>query len=798
MRTPLFLSLFATFSRGAVQSLQWFDALDIGVGGRAFESNAGALTYARWPAAAQKDLNSGEWSYGLDSAGMFVQFSSNSTSVSVNYTLVNAFKDGTPFANLSPLSASGVDLYAFDDILGSWRWIASAFDGLERAATSGEHGVLETPLFVNATGWPVAPFPKDASWAGSTRFRLHFPQYNGVTSLAVGVPIGASFEADLSWNATAPVIYLGTSITQGGVTERPGQAYVARLSSTLPRPVSNYGLCGSCRLEPGLAKWLVAIPRVPSVLVIGCTENMDVAGVTSNTAPFVRAVRAAWGDALPIVLVEPIDDSPSWLQGDSTYQRPALRAALRAAYDSLVAGGDTALTYVNASALRVGADGPTEEWTYEGVHPLDRGHALIAAALHDVLSPLLESAPAERDRQSPPASDAALFSLWPPAALDAAAASKASIRSELYTPPPPDAAHRAATLTWTDASALTVKGRAWPPSALPSPYARLPAAAHGVVTDAVWGLSLQSAGIAVAFESDAPCVWVNYTLASPVAPMVHFPATGISGADLWAWDVSTEKWRFVAAAAMTNGPSNIMQQLTRPGVNVTTPGNPLKWLLFLATYNSVESISIGTPAGAAIGPSEPFTPGLSPIVWYGTSILQGGVSVKVGNIETARVSTALNREVFNFGFSGNCHFDESVAQFLLEIQNPAAVIVDCMWNSGGSGIQAAAVAFVTYLRAHGLAASTPIVLAEGLPFGRDWSVPEQAEQQASDNGFLRAAFDTLVAGGDASLYYMNTSQLFSQESVRDSATGAGLHATDAGMHDMAAAFIEFLPQIIKS
>jgi hypothetical protein len=115
-------------------------------------------------------------------------------------------------------------------------------------------------------------------------------------------------------------------------------------------------------------------------------------------------------------------------------------------------------------------------------------------------------------------------------------------------------------------------------------------------------------------------------------------------------------------------------------------------------------------------------------VWYGTSILQGGVTVKVGNIETARVSLALNREVYNFGFSGNCHFDTAVAQFLVQIENPSLVIVDCMWNNAGPGIKAAATAFVTYLRSHGLPASTPVVLAEGLPFGRNWAVPADAAQ----------------------------------------------------------------------
>jgi len=161
------------------------------------------------------------------------------------------------------------------------------------------------------------------------------------------------------------------------------------------------------------------------------------------------------------------------------------------------------------------------------------------------------------------------------------------------------------------------------------------------------------------------------------------------------------------------------------------------------------------------------------------------------------VSTALNREVFNLGFSGNCHFDTAVAQFLVQIDRPSVFIVDCMWNNAGPGITAAATAFVTALRAHGVPAATPIVLAEGLPFGRNWAVPADAAAQAADNAALRAAFDALRAAGDGALHYVETAALFGAASEADSATAAGLHATDAGMHDMAAAFIAMLPGILE-
>ena len=95
-------------SKASSPSVVWTDALSIGVGGRPFPANTGNLSYARWPAAAEADLNPGEWSWGLASAGLFVQFFSDATAIHVNYTLRDA--STSAFSNFAPIAFSGVDL----------------------------------------------------------------------------------------------------------------------------------------------------------------------------------------------------------------------------------------------------------------------------------------------------------------------------------------------------------------------------------------------------------------------------------------------------------------------------------------------------------------------------------------------------------------------------------------------------------------------------------------------------------------------------------------------------------------
>jgi hypothetical protein len=107
----------------------------------------------------------------------------------------------------------------------------------------------------------------------------------------------------------------------------------------------------------------------------------------------------------------------------------------------------------------------------------------------------------------------------------------------------------------------------------------------------------------------------------------RFLSAGISGLDLYAWDDGTQQYRFVATSQLQFGQTSWLAPMTPPTVNVTTPGTPLRWLLYACTYNEVVSLSIGVVDGSSIGPDDPYIPrsltgpAPAPLVWYGTSIL---------------------------------------------------------------------------------------------------------------------------------------------------------------------------------
>ena len=84
--------------------------------------------------------------------------------------------------------------------------------------------------------------------------------------------------------------------------------------------------------------------------------------------------------------------------------------------------------------------------------------------------------------------------------------------------------------------------------------------------------------------------------------------------------------------------------------------------------------AVGVPAGQGFVLHADSGPGFArkgAVVWYGTSILQGGVAERVGNIFTHKIARRINRTVFNFGFSGNGKMTIGVAKHLAQ-RNPSS------------------------------------------------------------------------------------------------------------------------------
>jgi hypothetical protein len=349
-------------SASAQPAVAWQDIRTWGVEGRAWPDKPRERWFDRLPSSIKPAVAEGLWNLGRDSSGMLARFTADSPSLFLHYRLV---REQLALPHMPATGASGIDLYARDTD-GRWRWAQA---------------VLPTTIEIQLKWIDHLP-------AGRREYALYLPLYNGIESLAIGVPDGAALVGQPPRTAK-PIVFYGTSITQGACASRPGLAHTSILGRRLDRPIVNLGFSGHGRLDLPLARLLGETEA--AVYVIDCLPNLQPAEVAARAVPFVRALREHQPD-VPVILVEDRSMAHSWIQPPQARLHEHNRAALQAAYQTLRADGAGPLYCVSGDNL-LGEDG---EGTTDGSHPNDLGFRRQA----DALEPVLRQALA---RSSPPA-----------------------------------------------------------------------------------------------------------------------------------------------------------------------------------------------------------------------------------------------------------------------------------------------------------------------------------------------------------------------------------------------------------
>ncbi|MBI2422210.1 MAG: SGNH/GDSL hydrolase family protein [Candidatus Hydrogenedentes bacterium] len=337
-------------------------------------------------------------------------------------------------------------------------------------------------------------------------------------------------------------------------------------------------------------------------------------------------------------------------------------------------------------------------------------------------------------------------------------------------------------LQWYDAQLLGVEGRGWKEVA--APYDRLPSKAEGVVPDPVWSLSHHSAGMAIRFQTNARRINAKWKLRFENLAMPHMPATGVSGVDLYLLDGGA--WRWAAGGRPTEFPENSVELLA------DAPEGVHEYLLYLPLYNGVEPVLIGIESGAELttAPARPEA-SAKPILFYGTSITQGGCASRPGMAYPALIGRRLHRETINLGFSGNGRMEPAMAGLLGEL-DPAVYVLDCLPNLKPGESQERVAPFVRALRA--ARPDTPILLVEHIIYQHGWIDAERGSRYQQNNENLKAAYQALKDEGISGLHYLPCDALLGDDGE---ATVDGVHPTDLGFHRQAIAIGDALAEILK-
>jgi lysophospholipase L1-like esterase len=324
-------------------------------------------------------------------------------------------------------------------------------------------------------------------------------------------------------------------------------------------------------------------------------------------------------------------------------------------------------------------------------------------------------------------------------------------------------------LLWSPATSLTLEGRGWTDT--DSPYYRLPSRAKSIVRAPVWNLARNSAGMAVRFITDATEIHARWTLTSPELAMNHMAATGVSGIDLYV--LRDGRWRFLAVGRPT------AQENAVPVVS-DIPEGKREYILYFPLYNGVTRLDIGVPAGRGLLPAAPRARQARPVVFYGTSITQGGCASRPGMAYPAIIGRALGIATVNLGFSGNGRSEPEVADLLAEL-DPAAFVIDPLANMTADTVEERIGYLLKAL--HARHPNTPVLLVEHPIFTGAFNMEKGRAASRSWNDALRKVYEASAPAWNGRLHYVKCDNLYGSDGE---ATVDGVHPTDVGFMRMAA------------
>ena len=225
---------------------------------------------------------------------------------------------------------------------------------------------------------------------GEHSVTLYLPLYNGLEELYIGLPEGASLKPGLPYANEKPIVFYGSSITQGASACRPGLAYVSQVCRRLNADFRNLGFAGAAKAEPAMVDYLASLEM--SCFVQDYDHNAPtVEHLRATHYGLYKRVRESHPDIPILLLSRPgfhtYDKKGRDRTEDSENRRDVVIDTFRAAR----AEGDERVWYIDGESFFSGPD--ETDCTIDGIHPNDIGMLKMADSVHQTLLRVLNDVP---------------------------------------------------------------------------------------------------------------------------------------------------------------------------------------------------------------------------------------------------------------------------------------------------------------------------------------------------------------------------------------------------------------------
>lgn len=316
-------------------------------------------------------------------------------------------------------------------------------------------------------------------------------------------------------------------------------------------------------------------------------------------------------------------------------------------------------------------------------------------------------------------------------------------------------------------------------------FRRLPSQLEHRIPPAVHTLANCTAGGQIRFRTNAKKLSIRVQL-SETANMDHMPATGQCGFDCYIGAVGCMQYY----ATTRFNPQSVEYECQLLDIQESKMRDIT---LHFPLYTGVDDVEIGCNRDAVIEPPLPYR-SEKRIIFYGTSITQGGCANRPGMAYPNIISRAIPLEHINLGFSGNGKGEPEMAKLIGQITDPACLVLDYESNCVSTELYKQTLpAFIRiYREAH---PNVPILVLSRMAYPRELLQTQVRAERLERLQFQREMVRQQREEGDQHLHFYNGEMLIGTD---QEGTVDGIHPTDLGFMRIAEKLTPILEELVSS
>lgn len=302
--------------------------------------------FRRMPESIARTVSEGVFNLHTHATGGRVRFKTDSNYVAICAKLSSVSK----FSHMTLAGTSGFDLYVMEEKENYINTFIPSFEMVD-----GYESVI------------------DFNSSEMREITINFPLYCELKELYIGLCESATVCSPNPYKIETPIVYYGSSITQGGCASRPGNSYQGMISRRLNADYINLGFSGNAKGEDEIADYISGLSM--SAFVYDYDYNAPTQEhLRATHEKMFKKVRSANPDLPIIILSRP----KFYLTSDEKINLEIIKTTYRNALES----GDKNVYFLDGKTLMQLAQ---NDGNVDNCHPNDLGFASMAKAVGDIL-----------------------------------------------------------------------------------------------------------------------------------------------------------------------------------------------------------------------------------------------------------------------------------------------------------------------------------------------------------------------------------------------------------------------------